>query len=88
MQHTLAQLRILQNIERDKLLRVDSLQAQDLDACAGETALRSLRGPLHEENDGGGGNRLVNRGPRFGGQESGVEDRGELEGRRARRQDV
>lgn len=80
---TLTQLRVLQHVESDKLLGIHALQTQDLNACAGETALWSLGGTLHEQDDGCRGHSLVNSGLGLGGQETGVEDRGEGEGRGA-----
>ena len=56
---TLPQLGVLQHVVGGKLVRVDPLQAEDLDARAREAALRGLGGALHEEDDGGGANGLV-----------------------------
>lgn len=57
--HTLPQLGILQYVESGKLVGVNALQTENLDAGAREAALGSLGGALHEEDDGGGGNGLV-----------------------------
>jgi len=57
--HTSSKLFILKHIERRELLRVDALQAQDLDRRAREAALRSLGGALHEQHHGRGSNGLV-----------------------------
>lgn len=80
---TLTQLRVLQHVKSDKLLGIHALQAQNLDACAGKAALGSLGGTLHEQDDGCRGHGLVNSRLGLGGQETGVEDRGESEGRGA-----
>jgi hypothetical protein len=50
---------ILQYVVRGKFLWVHTLQAQDLDAGAGETALGRLGGALHEEDYWGRGDSLV-----------------------------
>jgi hypothetical protein len=78
---TLTQLRVLQHVESDKLLRVHALQTQNLNARAGETTLGSFGGTLHEQDDGCRGHSLVNGRPSLGGQETGMEDRGKSEGR-------
>lgn len=51
-QHTCSKLLILKHIERSELLRVDTLEAKDLDRSAREAALRSLGGALHEQHHG------------------------------------
>ena len=50
--HTGTELVVLQDIESGKLLGVDALHSENLDACAGEAALWCLGGALHEEDDG------------------------------------
>lgn len=59
------------------------MQTEDLDGSARESALGSLRSSLHEKNDGGRADGLVDGGLGLGGEETGVEDGGELEGRGA-----
>lgn len=73
---TLPQLRILQHVKSNKLLRIHALQAQDLDGGPGEAALGRLGRTLHEEDNGRRGNGLVDGGPRLIGEQTGLE-RGE-----------
>lgn len=58
-QRTRSKVLILQHIECSELLRVDALQAEDLDRGARETALRRLRRALHEQHHGRRGDGLV-----------------------------
>lgn len=58
-QHTCSKLFILKHVERSELLRVDALEAKDLDRSAREAALRSLGGALHEQHHGRRSDGLV-----------------------------
>lgn len=78
--HTLPQVGILQHIVCGKLLRVDALQAQHLDARAREAALRGLGGALHEEHDGGRADGLVDGLADGIGEEAALGGEGEEEG--------
>jgi hypothetical protein len=58
-QHTSSKLLILKHIERRELLRVDALEAEDLDRRAREAALRGLGSALHEQHHGRRSDGLV-----------------------------
>ena len=79
--HTRSKLLILEHVERGELLRVDALEAENLDCGAREATLRCLGRSLHEQHDGRGGDGLVDRCADFGGQE------GLLESGEARREE-
>lgn len=81
----LAQLRILEDVEGGELVRVDALQAQDLDGGAGEAALGGLGGALHEEHDGRRADGLLDRGARLVGEEAELL---QLEGRQGLARDL
>lgn len=68
-----AQLGVLEDVEGGEGVGVDALQAEDLDGGAGEAAGRGLGGALHEEDDGGGGDGLVDGGASLIGEEAGLE---------------
>lgn len=70
---TLTQLYILKNIECDELLRVNSLEAQDLDAGSREAALRCLGSTFHEQDNRSSRDGLVNRCSCFGRYQAGME---------------
>lgn len=59
------------------------MQTEDLNAGTGEAALGSFGCTLHEQDDRCGGYGLVDCRLGLGGQEAGMEDRGESEGRGA-----
>lgn len=71
---SLAQLRVLQDVEGRKLVGADALDAEDLDDGAGEAALGRFGGSLHEEHDGRRGHGLVD------GAASGIGQQSHLEG--------
>ncbi len=71
-QRTCSQLLVLQHVECGKLLGVDALHAENLDARAGEAALRRLRCSFHEENHGGGPDGLGDCASGLVGQETAV----------------
>jgi hypothetical protein len=58
-QHTSSKLLVLKHIERRELLRVDALEAEDLDRRTREAALRSLGSALHEQDHGRRSDGLV-----------------------------
>lgn len=81
----MAQLGVGQDVEGGELLGVDTLKAEDLDGGAGEAALRGLGGALHEEDNGGGADGVLDRLLRLVGEEPvlGEEGDGSAEGQRA-----
>jgi hypothetical protein len=74
---------VFKHVERDKFLGINALETQDLNAGARKTALRRFGSALHEENDGRGGNCLINCCLGFRGQEARMKDRGKRKGRGA-----
>lgn len=70
---TLAQLRVLEDVEGGELVGVDALEAEDLDGSARKAALGCLGCTLHEEDDGGGGDGLVDGGSGLVGEEAHLE---------------
>lgn len=81
---SLAQLRVLQDVEGRKLVGADALDAEDLDDGAGEAALGRFGRSLHEEHDGRRGHGLVDGAASGIGQQSHLERRerdGHAEGR-------
>lgn len=70
---TLAQLRVLEDVEGGELVGVDALEAEDLDGGARKAALGCLGSTLHEEDDGGGGDGLVDGGSGLVGEKAHLE---------------
>jgi hypothetical protein len=70
---TRAQLRVLEYVESSETLGIHALETEDLDDGAGESAGRCFRCALHEENDGGGGDGLVDSGSRLIGEQTDLE---------------
>lgn len=70
---SLAQLRVLQDVEGGELFGAYALDAEDLDDGAGEAALGRFGGSLHEEHDGRRGNGLVDGAASGIGQQSHLE---------------
>lgn len=57
--NALSKLGVVKDIVGSKLFRVNALVSQDLDGVTGETAHGLLRSSLHKQDNGGGGNCLV-----------------------------
>ncbi len=68
------QILILEHVEGGEFVRVDALQAEDLDRGARETALRRLWGAFHEQHYRRGGDGAVDGAADFGGEEPGLEE--------------
>lgn len=51
-QLTLTQFGIFEHVECDKLLGINALQTQNLNACAREATLRRFGSAFHKENHG------------------------------------
>lgn len=72
---SLAELRVLEDIEGGKLFGVDALDAEDLDRGARETTLRRLGSSLHEEDHRSRGNGFIDGGSCLVGDEAHLERR-------------
>lgn len=64
-QHTVPQILVFEHIERGEFLGIDALQAENLETCAREAALRRFGRAFHEKHDGRRCDCLVYRGARF-----------------------